>query len=249
MVRRRLRLLSNAGWLCAGVIAVIGLAGCAGAGLGVASAERSQTRPEWLGADRSGEAAMRGLEAHLLRERPLRLGFQITAEGEIGASLRGTLTLGEGGVVEMLAAGRFREEPVRLSLRSDGDRLVGGSGEREFSIESPPALHEALVIGLTRMGLLHNLAVLTGGAPPDRATGGVREWVQVEEVSRECEDALGADGAEALCFAVVVSGSRVGRATLLLDSRTGLPLRREQTVQFPGGEMRVIEEYTPLDAP
>jgi len=246
MCSRRLRVhRAGIGRVCAGVVGAALLA----PGFGAARQASSHASPAWLGEDRSGREAFDGLEAHLLRERPLRLGFQITAEGAIGASLGGTLTLGEDGGVELLAAGRFRDEPVRLTLRSDGERLVGGSGEREFSIESPPALHEALVLGLTRMGLLHNLAVLVGGAPPDRAEGGVRAWVQVEEVSRECGDALGADGGEALCFAVVVSGSRVGRATLVVDSRTGLPLRREQTVQFPGGEMRVIEEYTALDGP
>ena len=49
---------------------------------------------------------------------------------------------------------------------------------------TPPALNEAIVIGLTRMGHLHNIAVLTGGLPPDHSDGGAADWVRVANFAR-----------------------------------------------------------------
>jgi hypothetical protein len=47
----------------------------------------------------------------------------------------------------------------------------------------------------------------------------------------------------ALRFVIYVSWERVAEATLWLDPDSGLPVRREQVVAFPGGSMRVIESY------
>jgi len=55
--------------------------------------------------------------------------------------------------------------------------------ERCFDEPVPPEVREALVIGLTRMGILHNLARLVAGVPPDRASGGVRDWVEGREIA------------------------------------------------------------------
>lgn len=43
-------------------------------------------------------------------------------------------------------------------------------------------------------------------------------------------------------FDVVVDGKDIGDAELWLDAG-GLPLRREQTMQFPKGEMKIVERY------
>ena len=40
-----------------------------------------------------------------------------------------------------------------------------------------------------------------------------------------------------------MEGQDVGEATLILDA-DGLPVERRQTVDFPEGQMRVVERYT-----
>lgn len=193
---------------------------------------------------RSGTAArFYDLEERLLRAEPLRLRYTITAEGAFAASLSGTLHLAEGSQADLSATGTFGGAPVRLHLRSDGRRMDGGSEERTFAAEASPHLREALIIGLTRMGLLHNLARLTAGAPPDHAAGGVQEWVQVGEVSGGDERAAEQPEQMELRFLIFVSGERSAEATLGIDRRSGLPARREQVVDFPTGTMRVVEEY------
>lgn len=43
-------------------------------------------------------------------------------------------------------------------------------------------------------------------------------------------------------FDVVVDGKDIGDAELWLDA-AGLPIKREQTMQFPQGEMKITERY------
>jgi hypothetical protein len=83
--------------------------------------------------------------------------------------------------------GRLRMYQFSASLRgtleiSHGRIMEGGNAVRRFHADAPAGLTEALVLGFTRMGILHNLARLTRGAAPDHADGGVREWVEVRDV-------------------------------------------------------------------
>lgn len=59
--------------------------------------------------------------------------------------------------------------------------------------------------------------------------------------SQEMHGAPGGDGV-VHSFSITVDGIPSGFASLEIDS-AGLPLVREQTVGFPTGEMRVLEEY------
>lgn len=191
----------------------------------------------------SPQTLFQGLEERLLHDPDFGMQYAITAEGAVTASLTGTLHLVDENEVELLATGTFADIPVKLSLRSDGRRMDGGSQEHTFTMDAAPALREALVIGLTRMGLLHNLARLSAGSSPDHAEGGVREWVQTGDVSGGGEPETADAPFVELRFPIFVSGQRSAEVTLWVDRATGLPARREQVVRFPTGEMRVFEEY------
>lgn len=183
------------------------------------------------------------LERRLLDAPTLRLRYTVTSEGAFNASLAGTLNLAQHSSVDLQAQGVFGDAPMTLYLRTDGQGMEGGSAQRSFREAMPPALREALILGFTRMGILHNLARLTGGAAPDHAAGGVREWVEVRDVQR-ASDASGANPEWlALRLPIYVSGARTAEATLWLDRRTGLPVQRDQVVTFPSGSMRVVEQY------
>ncbi len=191
---------------------------------------------------RTPEAAFSGLEDRLVSARAVELDFHVTAEGAVEANLRGGLRILEGGVTEVSARGRFAGQEVDLLLRSDGDRYEYGNGPQRASDETPRHLNEALLIGLTRMGILHNLAMLHGNAPPDGAAGGVREWAVAEGFSFEPADDL-EEGASAVSFSLIVSGTPAGSASLEIDP-DGNPVLRRQTVEFPDGVMHVVERYS-----
>lgn len=184
------------------------------------------------------------LEAELIAGE-YRLEYAIVAEGAIAATVTGLLVVTEDGV-QLRAQGRLAERPLAVEFTADGERMRGKSGERSFDLPHADALREALAVGLTRMGLLHNIAVLGRGRPPDRADGGVQEWARARALGRERRvTTIATDEAlpeRRLSMDVVVNGTPAARATLWLDG-DGLPLERHQVVTFPEGEMRVRERY------
>jgi len=181
------------------------------------------------------------LEERLLGAETVRITFAIEAEGSNTANVRGILELGPGGKAKLDASGSFAGQAGEAHFVSDGRTMKGESGGKRFELATGAALHESILIGLIRMGLLHNIAVLWGGRPPDRAEGGIREWV----VASEHHDAS-SEGKPAIAFTIVVQGTPMGETTLVLDA-AGLPAERTQVVHFPNGDMRVVERYEAVE--
>jgi len=181
------------------------------------------------------------LEERLMR-RGLEMTTRVVSQGAFESALEGTVSLQAGNQAQIEVAGSFGG-PVDLGLASDGSRLTGGSAAGKFDVATPAGLNEAIVIGMTRMGILHTLARLSGGEAPDHMEGGVQGWVQVVDVQMRREvDEMGT-GVIRFDFGLVVAGEQSGTATLWFDAVSRLPLRREQTVRFDTGEMRVTETY------
>src|SRR5690606_2020637 len=77
----------------------------------------------------------------------------------------------------------------------------------------------------------------------DHASGGVQDWVMVEEVRFDPDAAGPRPDLTAIRFSIIVSGQRTAEATVWVDPATGLPVHRVQVVNFPSGQMRVTESY------
>ncbi len=213
-----------------------GILTCALLGLVIGCGSPRPPEPAALGA--APDVQFRTLEDRLLGARVVRLAFQITSEGAFVADLRGELeVVAASGEIRLTATGDFGGQPADLGLRSDGQELEVGNGSNRKTMPAPAELKEALLIGLTRMGILHNLARLTAAAPPDHAEGGVREWVVVDSFAVDTLDRAAID------FEITVAGKPSGSASLAIDSRGG-PVARRQTVRFAEGEMRVVERYS-----
>ncbi len=194
----------------------------------------NQTRLAGLSAD----SLFYAVERQLLDGEETVVDFHITAEGAFQADLRGRLRLQSGNRAELSAMGTVGSDSADLHLVSDGSEMVYGNGV-ELKIATPSGLNESIAVGMARMGLLHNLVRLFSNEAPDHPDGTVMEWVQVTDLSRldGGADALG------IQFTLVVSGVASGTALLKVDDETGETIVREQTVQFPDGEMRVVERY------
>jgi hypothetical protein len=196
-------------------------------------------------------ARFAALERRLLAARSIRFDAEIRAEGVLPSNLTGRALLARENRASLAFAGTFDRTPAQIVLVSDGTRMRGGAPELEFELTAPAALGEGLVLGLTRMGLLHNLAVMSSGSPPEGTDGRAREWVSVREFGWADSTELAERPAEVLRFEIVVAGAVAGQASLWLDPDSGLPVLREQTVRFPDGTMRVVEQYRnfELDVP
>ena len=194
-------------------------------------------------------AALDEVESNLM-ELDFIVRFEVRSEGAVVSNVFGELRA-QGEQIELQARGKFDDKVIELSLRGNGRELSGQSGEARLSLPQPPALKEALVIGLTRMGILHNIAVLMSARPPDHADGGVRQWVEAKDVvfgvgpgpSEPGEDAQ-AEDPTAISFDIVVAGQPAGEVTLWVDTAADVPLERHQVVHFAQGDMRVTERYS-----
>lgn len=166
--------------------------------------------------------------------------FEVEATGAVDAALTGDLFLGPEGAARLEASGTFAGRDVDVRMVSDGERLVW-SGAPE-PVPAPDGLRDALVVGLTRMGVLHNIARLTAGAPPDRMEGGVRDWVVVSPDTAGLAPGPDLTG-EGLPLAITVDGVPSGAFRLVFDETGRLPRLRRQGVDFPTGRMEVTERY------
>lgn len=182
-------------------------------------------------------AAFNALETRLLNASVVSFDFHVSAEGAFEADLHGALHLGPAERVRLTASGHFGGQSVDLFLHSEGNEVEFGNGANRTSAVRPAHLRESIVIGFTRMGILHNLARLTSTRPPDRADGGVREWVTVGSFSAV------AGGSNAFSFNLAVAGAPAGSASLEFDA-DDRPISRRQTVRFPSGEMHLVEQYS-----
>jgi len=189
------------------------------------------------------------LEGKLLGARVARLHYEVVAEGAYTARAEGALLVAAGGRVRLSGKGAFGGEAMSVELWSDGARMRGGARAKPFAEQAtPPGLAEALWVGLTRMGILHNLAELSEGSPPDHAEGGVRAWVRVGDPVVGAKEQVEGVLARPLRFDILVRGSKAsGEATLWVDAATGLPVKRVQVVHFPDGDMRVVERYRAVE--
>lgn len=230
------------------------LAGCGPRATIDSSAASPQPEAAESPAPRTPDALVRdaasdfeALERELVRDT-YRVEFSLRATGLLEANLRGVLratpqTLG------LEATGSFAGQVVNLEFMDDGERMRGRSGDRKFDLPHSEHLRDAIGIGISRMGLLHSVAVLLGGRPPDGVAGGVRDWVRVEnlrheraitDIETDTEDLP----APPLSFELTVDGQPSGAATLWYEGARSLPVERHQRTDFPEGAMNVRETYT-----
>lgn len=163
---------------------------------------------------------------------------QLTATGTVQAELTAALQLGEGESVQLSVAGDFAGRAVAAALDANAETIELSVDGAQSTVDSPGQVRDAITVGLMRMGLLHNAAMLIGGQGPDHADGTVRDWVKTKD-HRYIE----VDGERVVQFDLVVAGGVPSTADLSFDT-AGLPHVRHQTVDFAEGTMHVTEVCT-----
>ncbi len=183
-----------------------------------------------------------------LTEDALRMRFTVRSRGAVSSSFIGTLVL-DGERVKLEASGSFSETPVQLQFTADGTRMRGSGGARDFDLPQPAGFREAFAVTVVRMGLLHSLAMLVSGRPPEHPQGDVREWL-VLTVEPGAATVAAMDPiqrplpSDPVTFRTAVAGEDSLTATVWLDG--GRLMERQQETRFPEGTMTVIESFEPL---
>jgi hypothetical protein len=187
-------------------------------------------------------------ETALTGARHLTGTFEINSKGENAAHLTGTLELIDGNAMHLVAEGNFKSDPVQLELDSRDEAGIVRTTTKGASVSShrdPPAdkLREAVALGLARMGLLHNLALLSMDQPFDKTGGGFSEWVKPLAPKDGASDTINGEPCKRVDFGVAVEGKNVGEASVCIADATGLPLQRSSTIHFPTGDMTLSETF------
>ncbi|NNE70124.1 MAG: hypothetical protein HKN29_07130 [Rhodothermales bacterium] len=177
------------------------------------------------------------MEGSLLAASQVSFDFAVTAEGVIEGNFTGSVETSADGTLALRSTGNFIGRDLEMEMATDGDSLRMVTTEMSDALPNPPETFKAMVIGLTRMGIMHNLAALSTVSPPEHSDGGIEEWVTVGNF--ESGQVGEHDG---VAFNIFVDGDRTSDVTLAIVD--GLPVLRRQVVQFPGGEMIVTEEYS-----
>ena len=201
--------------------------------------------PAVLAIEEDGVALMQQLEARVLAAKRVRIEASIEARGAFEATLAGSGEWRDRNRAEVAYAGQFAGQAVELKLSGDG-RAVNVVRNAEKRQEPAPAeTNHAMLVGLMRMGALHNLARLTQMQLPDRADGGVARWVTLDSF-RPTTYAQGGDleGFMSFGYDILVDGKSSASVRLWVDPQSGLPRRRQLTVRFPQGDMSVLEDYS-----
>ena len=219
------------------------------ASLTTSCSSKKSPREEITNLDHPGltaREAYKALEERLTQASTVLLKSQIRSTGAVDSDLAGEMVMESGNRVFFRFGGQFKSKSLTMKLLSDG-RQVRGRGAKDTRGITPAALNDAILIGCTRMGILHNLAMMAADQLPDRSDGDVRGWVQTTNHHWGPQGQVRGQPARSIEFDVVVSGENVGAAAVWLSKRTGLPLKRTQEVRFENQTMKVVERYLRFD--
>ena len=205
-------------------------------------------------ADRTADSAeirFRELERRLLGAESVRIRGAAGSAGAVISGLEGEAVIASGNRAHLQFSGEFEGTEVTLALVADGEQMWGGNGTEQFESDVPTALNEGILLGFTRMGILHNLSLLSSASPPDGTDGTIDSWLTVSNFAWGDSGTLDGVAADALTFDLAVHEKPSAKVVLWLDQENGLPVQREQVVHFPDGDMRAVEVYetVEIDAP
>ncbi len=172
------------------------------------------------------------IESRLLQAQRVAFDFEIQAIGVVNAKLEGRFEL-DGDLITLSYHGSYGQHKRAGRFTADATTMISMVNEKSKSSQRPTHLKEGLLIGLTRMGLLHNLAGLQGGSFPEHCSGGAQKTLELRN--------LNAGSDRAVVFDLIVRGRHSASGSLWIDGP--VPTMRKQSVYFDQGSMEVNEQY------
>lgn len=187
---------------------------------------------------------MAQLEARVLAARRVLVDADIETFGAVTARLTGQGELLDRNRASLAYAGSFAGSPVELGLSADGRILQwrrGGDTRQEAVARES---NRALLLGLLRMGLLHNLSRGAGLPGLDIARATTEPGIALDSF-RPTTFVLGGEleGSMSFGFDVMAGADVAGAVRLWLHPVSGLPRRRQLTVRLAQGDLTVVEDY------
>lgn len=170
-----------------------------------------------------GLAAFEQLEQRLAKMDKFDVRFHIESSGPIPSVVKGEVHM-KGEDVHIQTYGKLKGESKAARLPAEEDGTL------------PAGSRSAVLVGMTRMGLLHNLVrMLMMNEGIDMKPGSDPNWVKVDNITYDLAD-------RHFHFDIIVEGQNAGWADLWLTP-DGKPQHRKEVVHFPDGDLNVEERY------
>jgi hypothetical protein len=166
--------------------------------------------------DCSAQKEFEKMEEALL-SRPVQGKTISHAEGSVNADVETTLTVGP---------------DTKIVYKGN---VMGKDVDSTWEHPTTPDLRDAVLLGMTRMGLLHNIVLLSRDRPPANIEGHIRESLTAHDFSK-------APGG-GIAYKLRVGNREMGDAVVKINSKSHYPMSRQFTAHLDNGDMHVSETY------
>jgi hypothetical protein len=139
------------------------------------------------------------------------------AEGSVKAEVDATITFTAQTVVEFKG------------------NVMGQDVDKTWDHATTPELRDSLLLGITRLGLFHNLVNFTRDRPPANVEGHIREALIPHDFALQKGNVV--------AYKLRAGNREMGEATITIDPKTHFPLARTLVAHLDKGDMRVTETY------
>ena len=130
----------------------------------------------------SAAQQFKDVEALLARAGRFDLNAHVVSHGAVESDLTAKFGVANAGDVAIHLHGTMNGKVQNLMLRSDGVVTIITHDGQNQRLQPGRAMRQAVQIGFLRMGILHNLILLTQLQEPEHQKGGITPWVQVDRI-------------------------------------------------------------------
>jgi hypothetical protein len=189
----------------------------------------------------TAEQKFESLEALLTRAGRFDLKAHVVSSGAVKSDLSVDVGVANSGIVAIRMHGTLEGKPDNVTLRTDGVVTMVTKDGEDKRLQPGHGMREAVQLGFMRVGLWHNLLLLSSGMQPEHHEGGIKSWANVANVHYASAPRTGLTG---LTFDVLIEHEKVGVATLWIDDKSQMPVKREQTLVVDGKTVQTVEDYS-----
>ena len=197
--------------------------------------------PKDDGAKKEGEKLFRTMEQKLARAKTLECVFDVKIDT---LSYRGSLFLAEGNRARLEIREAVKDQPIRVLMISDGARQsFQDNGMTHPQVgDTPKELNGEILTWVARSGVF-----LPHTPLPDVKADNAKDRFRVWGFRRGDKGKVGAREAQPLAYQLSVKGLNNSlSATVWLDLKTGIPVKRQVTERVGGQQTTMVETYRTL---
>jgi hypothetical protein len=189
----------------------------------------------------TAEQKFEDVEALLARAGRFDLKAHVVSSGAVTSDLNADVGVANSGIVAIRMRGTLEGKPDNVVLRTDGVVTMVTKDGEDTRLQPGHGMREAVQLGFVRVGLWHNLMLLSRGVQPEHHQGGIKQWADVGNIHFATSTQKALTG---LTFDVLIEGKKVGTATLWIDDASKMPVKREQTLVLDGKKVQTVEDYS-----